>query len=177
MIDSGKLIGHSTDGQGLIDDFLHKEITLEDSKILIIGAGGSAASIISSLLFHGKIKEISILNRTKSNALRLLDLFETNRLLIHEEGDEYDIVINTTPISMNVDDIILPPELIMNKPICYDLFYDKEKTLFQKWAEKNESTGNYDGLGMLIHQAKHSFKIWNNLLPDIDGLEELLRRN
>ena len=177
LIDSGKLIGHSTDGQGLIDDFLHKEITLEDSKILIIGAGGSAASIISSLLFHGKIKEISILNRTKSNALRLLDLFETNRLLMHEEGDEYDIVINTTPISMNVDDIILPPELIINKPICYDLFYDKEKTLFQKWAEKNESTVNYDGLGMLIHQAKHSFKIWNNLSPDIDGLEELLRRD
>ena len=29
----------------------------------------------------------------------------------------------------------------------------KEKTLFQKWAEKNESRGNYDGLGMLIHQA------------------------
>ena len=24
LIDSGKLIGHSTDGQGLIDDFLHK---------------------------------------------------------------------------------------------------------------------------------------------------------
>ena len=69
LIDSGKLIGHSTDGQGLIDDFLHKEITLEDSKILIIGAGGSAASIISSLLFHGKIKEISILNRTKSLSL------------------------------------------------------------------------------------------------------------
>ena len=158
-------------------NFLDKEIILEDSKILILGAGGSAASIISSLLLHGKIKEISILNRTKSNALRLLDLFGTNRLLMHEEGDEYDIVINTTPISMNVDDIILPPELIINKPTCYDLFYDKEKTLFQKWAEKNESTGNYDGLGMLIHQAKHSFKIWNNLSPDIDGLEELLRRN
>ena len=138
--------------------------------------GGSAASIISSLLFHGKIKEISILNRTKSNALRLLDLFETNRLLMHEEGDEYDIVINTTPISMNVDDIILPPELIINKPICYDLFYDKKKP-FPEMGRENESRGNYDGLGMLIHQAKHSFKIWNNLSPDIDGLEELLRRN
>lgn len=176
LIDSGKLTGYSTDGQGLIDDFLHKEITLKDSKILIIGAGGSAASIISSLLLHGKTKEISILNRTRSNALKLLDLFETNKLLIHEEGDQYDIVINTTPISMNVGDIILPPELIINKPICYDLFYDKEKTLFQKWAEKNESSSNYDGLGMLIHQAKHSFKIWNNLSPDIDGLEGLLRR-
>ena len=44
-------------------------------------------------------------------------------------------------------------------------------------GRKNESRGNYDGLGMLIHQAKHSFKIWNNLSPDIDGLEELLRRN
>ena len=104
-------------------------------------------------------------------------MFETNRLLVHEEGDEYDIVLNTTPISMNVDDIILPPELIINKPICYDLFYDKKKTLFQKWVEKNEPKGNYDGLGMLIHQAKHSFKIWNNLSPDTDGLEELLRQN
>ena len=177
MVDSGKLIGYSTDGQGLIDDFLDKEITLEDSKILIIGAGGSAASIVSSVLLHGNIKEISIHNRTKSNALKLLDLFETNRLLVHEEGDEYDIVLNTTPISMNVDDIILPPELIINKPICYDLYYDKKKTLFQKWAEKNEPKGNYDGLGMLIHQAKHSFRIWNNLSPDTDGLEELLRQN
>ena len=53
-------------------------------------------------------------------------------------GDEYDIVINTTPISMNVDDIILPPELIINKPICYDLFYDKQKTLFKN-RQKNES--------------------------------------
>ena len=54
---------------------------------------------------------------------------------MHEEGDEYDIVINTTPISMNVDDIILPPELIINKPICYDYSMIR-KNLFQKWAEK-----------------------------------------
>ena len=68
------------------------------------------------------------------------------------------------------------PEIIKNKPVCYDLFYDKEKTRFQKWAEINKSNRNYDGLGMLVHQAKHSFKIWNNLLPDVNGLEELLRR-
>ena len=83
MIESGKLIGHSTDGQGLIDDFLDKEIILEDSKILINKLGEPAASIISSLLLHGKIKEISIFNRTKSDH-RLLDLFGTNRLLMHE---------------------------------------------------------------------------------------------
>ena len=55
---------------------------------------------------------------------------------MHEEGDEYDIVINTTPISMNVDDIILPPELIINKPICYDLFYDKEKPFSRNGQRK-----------------------------------------
>jgi shikimate 5-dehydrogenase len=30
-------------------------------------------------------------------------------------------------------------------------------------------------LGMLIHQAKHSFNIWNNLIPDKNNLESLLR--
>ncbi len=176
LIDSEKLVGYSTDGSGLIDDFLHKKIILKNSKILIIGAGGSAASIISSLLSNGTTEEIAILNRTESNAYKLLDFFETDKLQIHEKKNEYNIVINTSPISMGVDEIVLPPEIVRNNPICYDLFYDKKKTLFQKWAEKNKSIISYDGLGMLIHQAKHSFKIWNNLLPDIDGLEELLRR-
>ncbi|GIS46265.1 MAG: hypothetical protein Ct9H90mP18_05970 [Gammaproteobacteria bacterium] len=53
----------------------------------------------------------------------------------------------------------------------------RKKPFSRNGQKKNESRGNYDGLGMLIHQAKHSFKIWNNLSPDIDGLEELLRRN
>ena len=55
---------------------------------------------------------------------------------MHEEGDEYDIVINTTPISMNVDDIILPPELIINKPICYDLFYERKNSFPEMGREK-----------------------------------------
>ena len=176
MSHSGELMGYSTDGQGLVDDFLQKKITLENSKVLIIGAGGSAASIISSLLLHEAATEVSILNRTESNAIKLLDLFNTDKLSIHDKKNQYDIVVNTTPISMGVDDIVLPPEIIKNKPVCYDLFYDKEKTRFQKWAEINKSNRNYDGLGMLVHQAKHSFKIWNNLLPDVNGLEELLRR-
>ena len=41
---------HSTDGQGLVNDFSNKGISIKDKKILILGAGGSAASIIQLLV-------------------------------------------------------------------------------------------------------------------------------
>ena len=37
---------HSTDGQGLVNDLSKKGILIKDKKVLILGAGGSAASII-----------------------------------------------------------------------------------------------------------------------------------
>ena len=174
-IDKGEIIGYNTDGLGFIDDLEIKNINFTNSNVLILGAGGSAMSICSSLLNSNQEVKISILNRTRSNADKLINFFMNSKIEIHNHNNEYDLIINTTPISMSSEQISLPKDILSNNPICYDLFYSKGKTLFQKWAYSHGVDQCYDGLGMLIQQAKHSFFIWNGLTPETSDLESKLR--
>ena len=173
--ESGEIKGYNTDGQGFIDDLIKKDVCINNSRILILGAGGSAMSIASSLIRKSRESKISILNRTISKADRLIEFFKNNKLEIHKTGSVYDLVINTTPISMSGDKIIFPNNFIKSSTTCYDLFYSKQQTIFQEWSHKNGIINCYDGLGMLIEQAKHSFAIWNDEIPDTSDLEKQLR--
>lgn len=171
----GKIKGYNTDGLGFIDDLIRKNVKFNNSKILILGAGGSAMSIISSLLNKADGSKISILNRTMSKADKLIEFFNSTNLNIHKSDSFYDLVVNTTPISMSDERINFPSSFFKSSTICYDLFYSKQRTLFQEWSRSQGIKYSYDGLGMLIEQAKHSFTIWNNKIPDISGLESKLR--
>ena len=60
----------------------------------------------------------------------------------------------------------------------YDLNYSLTSTPFCKWA-MTQSSNVHDGMGMLVYQAAHSFKIWFGLFPDtkkvikdIEGMKE-----
>jgi shikimate dehydrogenase len=154
---------------------IKKDVCVNNSRILILGAGGSAMSIANSLLRESRESKISILNRTMSRANRLVEFFNDSNLKVHKTGSIYDLVINTTPISMSKDKIILPNDFIKSSTICYDLFYSKTQTAFQEWSYNNGIKYCYDGLGMLIEQAKHSFAIWNKKIPDTTNLEVKLR--
>ena len=171
----GEIVGYNTDGLGFIDDLEIKNISFKDSNILIIGAGGSAMSICNSFLNSKQEVRISILNRTRSNADDLINFFKGRKIEIHKHNNEYDLIVNTTPISMSGEQINLPKDILRNNPICYDLFYNKDKTSFQTWAYSHGVDECYDGLGMLIQQAKHSFFIWNGLTPETSNLESKLR--
>ena len=59
--------------------------------------------------------------------------------------------------------------------MCIRDSYSNQQTTFQEWSIRNGIEICYDGLGMLIEQAKHSFTIWNNKIPDVNSLEEQLR--
>ena len=174
-LQKGEIVGYNTDGKGFIDDLEIKNISFKNSNILIIGAGGSAISICNSLLNSSQEVKITILNRTRSNTDNLINFFRERKIEIHKNNNKYDLIINTTPISMTDEEISLPKNILSNNPICYDLFYSKEKTTFQAWAHSNGVDKCYDGLGMLIQQAKHSFFIWNGVTPDISNLENKLR--
>ena len=173
--ESNNIKGYNTDGIGFIDDLAQKEIEYSCSNILVIGAGGSSMSIISSLLQQSTESNIALLNRTKINADNLIAFFKNDRLTLHRSATDYNLVINTTPMSMYKEEIVLPKDIIDAKTICYDLFYSKTRTAFQSWAYDKGAKICHDGLGMLIQQAKHSFVIWNDLIPDVNNLEEKLR--
>ena len=92
-------------------------------------------------------------------------------------GDaKYDLVINGSSAGLTgnfepIDD--LP---VNSKTYFYDLNYSLTVTPFCKWA-KEKSENVFDGTGMLVYQAAHSFKKWFNVFPEaltvIKDLEEL----
>lgn len=172
-VKGNKLCGYSTDGIGFIDDMHEKSIDINDKKILIIGAGGSARSVLAALIREKC--HLNIINRSRENLETILKMFSYNNLSEHERGNKYDLVINTTPISVTKEVIKLPKNIFAHGSVSYDLFYDNDTTHFQKWSKDNGCASTFDGLGMLIHQAKHSFRIWNQSSPPTIGLENILR--
>ncbi len=182
-----RLFGDCTDGFGLIKDLEENlKVSLEDKKILILGAGGAARGIIPSI-FEKNPSKLKIANRTESKAHLLkedlegkVNLKENN--LIFEAGgltddflltDSYDLVINSTSVSTQAGESLgLPKALFTRTKLAYDLFYSAENTVFMQEALAGGAEKSSDGWGMLVEQGAESFRLWTNLIPDTSRLLE-----
>jgi len=182
-----KLFADCTDGFGLIKDLEENlKVSLEDMKILILGAGGAARGIIPSII-EKKPAKLKVANRTESKALLLIEDLEARVNLkekntIFEAGDlsddfllddSYDLVINSTSISTQAGESIgLPKALFKGTKLAYDLFYSAKKTAFMQEALAAGAEKVSDGWGMLVEQGAESFRLWTNLIPDTSRLLE-----
>ena len=182
-----KLFADCTDGFGLIKDLEENlKVSLEDMKILILGAGGAARGIIPSII-EKKPAKLKVANRTESKALLLREDLEAKVNLkekntIFEAGDlsddfllddSYDFVINSTSISTQAGESLgLPKALFTGTKLAYDLFYSAKKTAFMQEALAAGAEKVSDGWGMLVEQGAESFRLWTNLIPDTSRLLE-----
>ena len=167
---SKDIFAESTDGNGLIQD-LQEKSKIGSANILILGAGGSALSIIPSIA-DCLPKNILMDNRSKEKIQPLIERF--NNLTINNSmidnidhfEDDIDIVINATSAGFSgafnwYRDLNLSKETFF-----YDLSYTKDnsKTPFLNWAI--QYSDNYsDGFGMLINQAALSYELWTGIMP------------
>ena len=175
MLFRSKIKAFNTDGQGFVDDLRKKNIALRDMRVLILGTGGSARSIINSLTSED-IKSISILSRTRDNVDKIIENFDKRKKISHySDSDSFGLVINTTPISMTNAEIPFPESIINSTTISYDLFYSRKQTRFQEWSLNRGASQALDGIGMLINQAALSYEIWNKFSPDTERVEQLIR--
>jgi len=182
-----KIFADCTDGFGLIKDLEENlKVSLEDKKILILGAGGAARGIIPSII-EKKPAKLKVANRTESKALLLKEDLEgkvglKEKNTIFEAGDlsddfllddSYDLVINSTSISTQAGESIgLPKALFTGTKLAYDLFYSAKKTAFMQEALAGGAQKVSDGWGMLVEQGAESFRLWTNLIPDTSRLLE-----
>ena len=181
----GEIIGHNTDGIGLVRDLeqnLH--INLNTKKILLMGAGGAAEGVIYSIL-EKKPTELTLTNRTieKSNVIRnkmnmhaqsfhvSLNVIEIAKLPHHY----FDVIINATSASLNDADLGIDNKVFHEGALAYDMMYGKE-TAFIKQAKSQASKAS-DGLGMLVEQAAEAFYIWHHIKPQTNNIIDLLRKN
>ena len=175
----GALVGDNTDGEGVVRDLSFHGVNLKDKRILLIGAGGAAKGCVASLL-DTKPSHLTIVNRTKSKAETLANRCDSQIVTaggFDEVDSNYDIVLNSTSCSLLGELPDIDPVLFTRAEAVYDMCYQDDITLFNRWASDHSSAKTIDGLGMLIEQAAKSFSIWHNVMPDTSDLRRLLRND
>ncbi len=177
--DDGELIGYNTDVNGIISALEAKVHSLKGLKALLIGAGGAARACIVALVSKG-CKEIIIMNRTFDKAKLMaedlgkklkmnynLEEFSMNSL--KKAINSVDILMNATPIGTypNLDESIVPQELIKKDMVVFDAVYNPKKTKLIRDAEKMGAKV-IPGYEMFVGQGAASFKLWTGIDAPID---------
>lgn len=175
-----KILGDTTDGQGLINDLtVNNNLELNNKTILVLGAGGSVRAILEPLCAQ-KPMQIVIANRTVSKAEQLANNFSNYGNIHacsyeHLPNESFDLIINGTSLSLSGKLPMIPESTIDNTTCCYDLMYSDTETIFMKWASAQGALRVMDGLGMLVEQAAEAFNIWHGVMPDTAPVIKLLR--
>ncbi len=176
----GRIFGDTTDGYGLVLDLKRLQMPTSGAKCLLIGAGGAARGIISSLFTEGGLLSMVICNRTHQKAVDVASFFANSGFKVTAAPEDrleghFDIIINASSSSLHKTLPNIKDEVYKGAAAAYDLMYTKEeKTIFTEHL-KSLGVCSYDGLGMLVAQAAGSFEIWHGILPDISGTLSYLR--
>jgi shikimate dehydrogenase len=169
--DDAELLGDNTDGIGLLSD-LEQNLGLElvNKRILVLGAGGAVRGVLGPLL-ERDLKQLVIANRTPVRARRLAADFADMGPVVgcgfsDLEGPPFDLIVNGTSASLQGEMPEMPPGLVGEETVCYDMAYGRGDTPFTLWAEGLHAKYATKGWGMLVEQAAASFALWRGIRPD-----------
>ncbi len=164
------LLGHNTDGLGLVDDLERLGWYPDQLRILILGAGGAVAGCLGPLLSAGA-EEVVIANRSVEKAEHLAERFgrrvsATALEELDRQRGPFDLVINGISAGLSGSTgVMLTDRLLNDQGACYDLIYGAQDTPFLKMCS-SLTAHRADGLGMLLGQAARSFELWTGVYPD-----------
>jgi shikimate dehydrogenase len=173
--------GDNTDGPGLVRDLTHNlGVALAARDVLVLGAGGAARGIMSSVLAE-RPRSVTVCNRTFAKAAAIAEAFATHGPVAAAApatlaGRTFDVVINATSAGLvDASPPSWPAAGVVSGAFGYDMIYADTPTVFLRWAQANGATRTADGLGMLIEQAAESFFLWRGVRPDTAPVFNLLR--
>jgi len=153
----GNLYGFNTDTAGVVRP-LERRITIEQAKILVLGAGGAARAAVYGLKERGA--EVYVLNRTPGPAQKLA---RSARARTIKRADlkklSFDVIINATPVGMgNTRESPLNENEIKARYV-FEMVYDPPETRLMKLA-KAAGAEVIPGIEMFVQQAARQFEIW-----------------
>jgi shikimate dehydrogenase len=167
----GRLCGDNTDGVGLLRDLQQNlNITLENRRILLLGAGGAARGV-AGVLLTAQPSCLVVANRTLDRAQTVAEAFTelgniTACALNEISNEPFDLVINATSSNLLGDAAELPNVQFTENGGCYDMSYGLPENPFLAWGQQHGAQWGHDGLGMLVEQAAESFFIWRGVRPE-----------
>lgn len=167
--------GANTDVQGFLAS-LRETLPVDQlgkRPAVVLGAGGAARAIMVALQRAG-LREIRIVNRTRTRAEAIVaGLALQVRCVVLEWGDwanAFDnagFLVNATSLGMKGKaPLELPLDHLPSGAAVADIVYNPVETeLLRRAAAAGHAT--MDGLGMLMHQAVPAFAAWFGVTPKV----------
>ena len=167
-IRDGRMIGHITDGLGMLRAIEECGIVTEGTDILILGGGGAARVAGYEFLSRGGHVTFAVRSMEKGERLanELAETQSDGRTRIHsclltDIIGAHDILINCTPVGMypNTEAMPVSEKVISRCAAVFDAVYNPRKTQLLACAEQR-GIPCVEGLGMLFYQAVEAQKLW-----------------
>ena len=167
-IREGRMIGHITDGLGMLRAIEECGIVTEGTDVLILGGGGAARVAGYEFLSRGGNVTFAVRSMEKGERLanELAETQSDGRTRIHsclltDIIGAYDILINCTPVGMypNTEAMPVSEKVISRCAAVFDAVYNPRKTQLLACAEQR-GIPCVEGLGMLFYQAVEAQKLW-----------------
>jgi shikimate dehydrogenase len=166
------LVGHNTDVAGFSASLQQSGVDMLGRSALVLGAGGAARAVVRALDQMGA-NDISVCARRPEAAVAVTGLADNVNAVAWERREESAktaaLVVNATPLSAVGGDPLSGARFRPGQ-VVVDLVYVPAETelLRRARAEGAQAVG---GLGMLIHQAAASLRIWTGLEPPLEAME------
>lgn len=187
-IDNGELEGDLFDGEGLLGALDRCNIPYRGKRVLILGAGVSAAAIGVALAEGGTVNGAEhiafhdiVAGKAAGVAAQLDAFFDANTVAVDSSDPAgYDLVINATSLGLKPDDA-LPVDVARMEPhaALFDILLRNQPTPLVR-AARARGLHAQAGFEMLVQQMPHYFDFFGHrdaadaLRKDADFLRELI---
>jgi shikimate dehydrogenase len=164
--------GETTDGPGLVDLLRSLGRDPLRGRAVMLGAGGAARSLALALTAAGAAA-VTVSARRPQSVRDAWRGIPGARMVGWRSADEADalrdatLVINATPLG--AEDDPAPLAGIARRALILDLVYGAQVTPWVRHA-RAEGREAYDGLGLLVFQARRSLALWLARAVPVDPL-------
>ena len=178
-IRSGRMFGSNTDGDGCCNAIEQAGVGIAGSRVVVVGAGGTARAIVATLARRGA-SDIAVINRTESHARDAVACADVARIGSVDDIATANILINATSVGMGSQETAVDASRLHSSLVVLDAVYQPLETTLLRNA-KNAGAVTVDGLWMLVHQGALQQLAWFKEIGDVQlmrqaALDELANR-
>ena len=178
-IRSGRMFGSNTDGDGCCNAIEQAGVGIAGSRVVVVGAGGTARAIVATLERRGA-SDVAVINRTESRAQDVIAAATVARIGSAEDIATANILINATSVGMGSQESPVDAARLHSSLVVLDAVYHPLETTLLRDA-KRAGAKTVDGLWMLVHQGALQQLAWFKEIGDVQlmrqaALDELANR-
>jgi len=178
-VSGGRLIGSNTDGDGCCNAIEQAGVGIAGSRVVVVGAGGTARAIVATLARRGA-SDVAVINRTESRAQDVITSTNVARIGKAEDIADATILINATSVGMGTQETPVDATRLHSALVVLDAVYHPLETILLRDA-KRAGAKTVDGLWMLVHQGALQQLAWFNEIGDVQlmrqaAVDELAQR-